>query len=78
MHILLDNFYQGGKYTAQIASHQAEIRGEEKITYQNSLSITSLHTYHLNPDSVSGSGRNNEIENIAQTNAIFVEVLAIM
>ena len=53
LHILLDNFHKGGKYTAQIASHQVEIRGEEKITYQNSLSITSLHTYHLNPDSVS-------------------------
>ena len=28
MHIFLDNFYQGGKYTAQIASHQAELIGE--------------------------------------------------
>ena len=25
MHILLDNFHQGGKYTSQISSHQAEL-----------------------------------------------------
>ena len=28
MHIFLDNFYHGGKYSAQIASHQAELRRE--------------------------------------------------
>ena len=26
MHTFLDNFHQGGKYSAQIASHQAELR----------------------------------------------------
>ena len=26
MHTFLDNFEQGGKYSAQIASHQAELR----------------------------------------------------
>ena len=26
MHTFLDNFHQGGKYSAQIVSHQAEIR----------------------------------------------------
>ena len=31
MNILLDNFYQGGKYSAQIASHQAELRREENF-----------------------------------------------
>ena len=31
MHTFLDNFQQGGKYAAQIASHQAEFRREEKI-----------------------------------------------
>ena len=25
MHTFLDNFHQGGKYSAQIASHQAEL-----------------------------------------------------
>ena len=32
MHTFLDNFHQGGKYSAQIASHQAELRREEKLT----------------------------------------------
>ena len=32
MHILLDNFHQGGKNTTKIASRQAELRREEKIT----------------------------------------------
>ena len=31
MHTFLDNFQQGGKYSAQIASHQAELRREEKL-----------------------------------------------
>ena len=34
MHTFLDNFEQGGKYSAQIASHQAELRREEKFTGQ--------------------------------------------
>ena len=41
MHTFLDNFHQSGIYSAQIASHQAELRREEKITDQNSLSISS-------------------------------------
>ena len=32
MHIFLDNFHQGLKYSSQIASHQAELRREKKIT----------------------------------------------
>ena len=32
MHIFLENFHQGGKYSAQIASHQVELRREEKLT----------------------------------------------
>ena len=39
MHKFLDNFHQGGKYSAQIASHQAELRREEKFTDQKSLNI---------------------------------------
>ena len=34
MHIFLDNFRQGRKYSAQIASHQAELRREETFTDQ--------------------------------------------
>ena len=33
MHTFLDNFHQGEKYSAQIASHQAELRREEKFYY---------------------------------------------
>ena len=32
MHIFLDNFHQGGKYSSQIASHKVELRREENIT----------------------------------------------
>ena len=42
MHTFLDNFHQGGKCSSQIASHQAELRREEKFTDQKSLSISSL------------------------------------
>ena len=44
MHTLLDNFEEGGKYSAQIASHQAELRREETFTDQKPLNISSLQT----------------------------------
>ena len=44
IHLFLDNFCQGIKYTAQIASHQAELRREENFNDQNILSISSLQT----------------------------------
>ena len=34
MHTYMDNFHQGGKYSSQIASHQAELRREETFTDQ--------------------------------------------
>ena len=60
MHIFLDNFHQGGKYSAHIASHQAELRREETFTDQKSLNILSLKTDYLNIDTSSGSSRNSE------------------
>ena len=60
MHTILDNFRQGGKYSAQIASHQAELRREEKFTDQKSLNISSLQNDYLNLDISSGFGRNSE------------------
>ena len=39
MHTFLDNFEEGGKYSAQIASHQAELRREEKFTDKKSMNI---------------------------------------
>ena len=41
MHILLDDFRQGGKYTAQIAIQQAYLRREVTFTDQN------LYLFHL-------------------------------
>ena len=35
MHTFLDNFQQCGKYLAQIASHQAELKREERLIDQN-------------------------------------------
>ena len=60
MHTFLDKFHQGGKYSDQIASHQAKYRREEKFTDQKSLNISSLQTDYLNLDSSSGSSRNSE------------------
>ena len=57
MHIFLDNFHQGGKYSAKIASPQAELRREEKITYQKLLSISFLQADYLNIDSISGCAK---------------------
>ena len=34
MHKFLDNFHQSGKYSAQLASHQAELIREEKFPDQ--------------------------------------------
>ena len=61
MHTFLDNFHQGGKYSAQKAIHQTELRREETITDQKSLNVYSLQTDYLNLDSISGFGRNSEI-----------------
>ena len=71
MHIFLDNFHQGGKYTAKLASHQAELSREENFTDQKSLSISSLQTEYLNLDIISGCGKISERENIVQTKCTF-------
>ena len=39
MHTFLDNFHQGGKYSSQMASHQAELRREETFTDKKKLNI---------------------------------------
>ena len=71
MHTFLDNFRQGGKYSAQIASHQAEFRKEEKLTDQKSLKISSLQTGYLNLDSISGSSRSSERAHYVHTKCTF-------
>ena len=44
MHNFMDNFHQGGKYSAQIDSHQAEIRREKNLRIKN---IYLSHPYRL-------------------------------
>ena len=60
MHTFLDNFHQGGKYSAQIAIHETELRRQEKITDQKYFSISSLQTDYLNLVSSSVFGRSSE------------------
>ena len=68
----MDNFHQGGKYSAQIASHQAEMRREETFTDQKSLNISSLQTDYINLDSSSsGSIRHSERAHSFQTKCTF-------
>ena len=71
MHTFLDNFHQGGKYSAQIAIHQAELRSEEKSTDQKSLNISSLQIDYLNLDSSSGFARNIERAHAVQKKCTF-------
>ena len=71
MHTFLDNFRQDGKYSAQIASQQAELRKEETFTDQKSLNISSLQTNYLNIDSRSGSNRNSERAHAVQKKCKF-------
>ena len=72
MYTFLDKFHQGGKYSAQIASHQVELRREEEFPDQKCLNISSLKTDYLNLDkSVSGSSRHNEISHSVQTKCTF-------
>ena len=71
MHTFLDNFHQDRKYSAQIASHQAELSREEKFTNKKSLNISYLQTDYLNLDSSSGFGRNIERANTVQKKCTF-------
>ena len=78
MHIFLDNFHQGGKYSAQIDSHRAELRREVKFADSKFLSISSLHNEYQNIDRILGCGKDSERENIVHKSALFVEVPAIL
>ena len=72
MHTFLDNFHQSGKYSAQLAIYQAELRREEKYPDQKCLNISSLQTDYVNIDnSVSGSSRHNERTRFFQTKCTF-------
>ena len=71
MHTFMDNFHQGGKYLAQMASHKAELIREETFTDQKSLNISSLQTDYPNLDSRSGFGRNSERAHAVQKKCTF-------
>ena len=72
MHTFRDNFHQSGKYSAQLASHQAELRREEKLPDQTFLNISSLQTDYLSLDSSSsGYNRHNEIAHSVQKKCTF-------
>ena len=75
MHICLENFLQGVKYTAQIENHQAELRMEETFTDQKYLYITWLHTDYLNLDRSLDYDKNINRANIVQTKCNFLGVL---
>ena len=71
MHTFVYKFHQGGKYLAQISSHQAELRREETFTDQKSLNISSLQTDCLNLNIRSGSSSNSERAHAIQTKCKF-------
>ena len=72
MHKFLNNFHQGGKYSAQLAIQQAELRREENFPGQHFLNISSLQTDYLNLDSSSsGSSRHNKRAHSVQTKCTF-------
>ena len=71
MHTFLDNFEDGGKYSAQIASHQAELRREETFTDQKSLKFSSLQSDYLNIDSSSDHDRDSETAHAVQSECTF-------
>ena len=72
MHTFLNNFQQCGKYSAQLASHQAKLRREEKYPDQKCLNISSLQTEYLNLDgSQSGSSKHNEKANSAKAKCTY-------
>ena len=57
-----------GIYSAQLASHQAELRREENYPDKKCLNISSLQKDYLNLDnSLSGTSRHNKKANAAKT-----------
>ena len=71
MHTFLDNFLQGWKCSAQIASHQVELRNEEKFTDKKSLSSSSLQTDYLNTNNSLRFVRNIRRKNNFQKKCTF-------
>ena len=60
----VDNFQQGGNYSAHIEKHQAELKRKEDIIDQKSLSTSDLQINYLN---LVNLVRNNEREHFARS-----------
>ena len=71
MHTFLNDFHQYRKYSAQKASHQAELRREEKFIDQKYLFISSLQTDYINLDRRLSFGRKSERANTVQKKCTF-------
>ena len=80
MHTFLDNFQQSGKYSDQLAIHQAELRREEMYPDQKCLNISSLQTEYLNLDiSQSSQGKHNEKkQNLPRQSAHILDLLTLL
>ena len=59
------------KYSAQLASHQVELRREGNFSDREYLSISSLQAAYLNFDSSSDCGKNSERANLVQKRCTF-------
>ena len=72
IHTFLDNFQKFGKYYAQIAIYQVELRRQEKFINEKLFSLSDLKIDYLN---LENSVRNNERERIfLNQGAVTVEV----
>ena len=72
MYTFLDNFHQSVKYSAQLTSHQAELRREEKYPDQKCLNISSLQKLYLNiENSLTGYSRHSEKYNSAKAKCTY-------
>ena len=71
MHTFLDDFHQDERYSAQITSHQSDLRREETFTGQKSLPNSALQTDYLNLDSRSGFEINTERASTVQKKCTF-------
>ena len=79
MHTFLDNFHQSGKYSAQLASHQVNLRREEKFPDQKCLNISSLQTDYLNLENIfSGLVDIMRDHTLSRQSAHFVDLITIL
>ena len=71
MHILLDNFHQGVNVLHRQQASRQSWEDKKTFTEQKISIYLSLQTDYLNLDNISGSGGNNERENLVQAKCTF-------